>query len=63
MGFLERAHYRGWQLTSTAQQLPLWTPSEVGEIEPDVPARLDEPKRENRVLQRAVPPAAAARRS
>ena len=31
MGFVERAHYRGWRLSGLAQQLPLWTPSEIGE--------------------------------
>jgi len=35
MGFVERAHYRGWQLTRAAVQLPLWTPCEIGTIAPD----------------------------
>lgn len=54
MGYLQRAHYRGWQLTGSAQQLPLWTPNELDEIAPDGPALLAEPKRENCAFQ---PPA------
>jgi len=40
MGLVERAHYRGWQLSRAAAQLPLWTPSEIGTIAPDVRSAL-----------------------
>ena len=56
MGYLERVHYRGWRLSSEAQQLPLWTPGEIGEVETDAPgqpllAAGDELKRANLAFQ------------
>jgi hypothetical protein len=36
MGYISRAHYRGWRLTAGALQLPLWTPGELDEEEEQI---------------------------